>query len=113
MKIEEVLRQITDAQHKITVLEDVVGYLEEFLPSDAAPEPEEKLFAEEGLCLDPRVSEKAFESVIDDITKLVSEERKKLTKLNSMETKTNGRTTAKPRTRKSSNAKASGRGTKK
>ncbi len=113
MKIEEVLKQITDKQHRIAVLEDLVGYLEEFLPSDAAPEPEEKLFTEQGFCLDPRVSDRAFESVIDDINKLVSAERKELTKLTSLETKTNGRTATKSRPRKSSNANSNGRGAKK
>ena len=112
MKIEEVLKQITDKHHRIAVLEDVIGYLEEFLPSDAAPEPEEKLFTEQGLCLDPRVSEQAFESVIDDINKLVSAERKELTKLTSLETKPNGRT-AKPRKPRASNANASRSRTKK
>lgn len=102
MKIEEVLKEITDRQHRLAVFEDVIGYLEEFLPSDTAPEPEEKLTVAEGICLDPTVSIKAFESVIDDVAKLIDTERKELKKLTSLETKPNGRTTRKPAARKSS-----------
>ena len=113
MKIEEVLKEITSRQHRLTVLEDVIGYLEEFLPSDVSTEPVEKLVVEEGLCLDPNVSTKAFESVIDDIAEIIDKERKELNKLTSMETKPNGRSTRKPSGRKStSNTKPKGRTSK-
>ena len=112
MKIEEVLKEITSRQHRLAVLEDVVGYLEEFLPSDTEPEPEEKLLVEEGLCLDPKVSTKAIESVIDDVTKIIGAERKELKKLTSLETKPNGRTTRNTKQARGSNPKPRGRGAK-
>ena len=55
MKIEEVLKAITDKQHRLAVLEDVIGYLEEFLPSDVELDPEKLKIEEEGVCLN-RVS---------------------------------------------------------
>ena len=91
MKIEEVLKAITDKQHRLDVLEDVIGYLEEFLPSDVELDPEKLKIEEEGVCLNPTVSNKAIESVIDNISELIKTEREELNKLNSLETKPNGR----------------------
>ena len=104
MKIQEVLLALTERQHKLAVLEDVVGYLEEFLPSDVDEDPEEKLRVEDSMCLDPVVSTKAIEEIIDLISDLIKAEQKELNKLKTLETKPNGRTRKSP-SRKPSTAK--------
>ena len=107
MKIQEVLQELVRKQHRIAVYKDLIEYLEEFLPSDIEPVPEEPLTVDDGIpCLEPVVSHEAIESVIEQLSTILEEEHKELDKLNSTETKPNGKSSkqsaAKRKPRKSS-----------
>jgi len=100
MHVKEVLAEIVNKQHKIAVFDDLVAYLEEYLPSDVNPEPEESLTVDVP-CLEPDVSYAVIENIIEILSKMMAEESKALGKLNNMEMKADEPTKRKPRTTKS------------
>jgi hypothetical protein len=97
--LKDVLEEIVNKQHKIAVFEDLIAYLEDYLPSDVCLTPDEKLSVE-GPCLEPDVSYAVIENVIEFLSKMMEEESKTLDKLNNMEMKPNEPAKRKPRTTK-------------
>lgn len=59
---EEAVGRIVHAQHVSSVLEMLIGNLQEHLPSDTSDEPMPHLFVED--CVNPIVTEDAFEHVL-------------------------------------------------
>tara|TARA_B100000131_G_scaffold221323_1_gene212862 strand:+ start:45385 stop:45714 length:330 start_codon:yes stop_codon:yes gene_type:complete len=104
MNIQEVLSEIVKRQHSIAVYSDVIDYLEEYLPSDTEPVPEETLTVE-GSCFEPKVTQEAIEAVIETLSGILSEEQKELDKLNSMEIKPNEKPRKQPAKRSATKPK--------
>ena len=96
MNLKEVLAEIVNKQHKVAVYEDLIAYLEDYLPSDLVQDPEEKLIVE-GPCLEPNVSYSVIEKVIETLSKMMEKESTELDKLNKMEMKTNEPAKRKPK----------------
>ena len=84
MKIGEVIKEITTTQHKLAVLESVIEYIENFLPSDTG---EAEVFFVSEPCLEPEVPAEVVEEVLESVTKIQAEHVARLEKLEGMETK--------------------------
>jgi hypothetical protein len=100
VNIEEVLKQMTGVQHRLAVYSAIIEHLEGFLPSDIGDS--EKEIVVEG-CLEPKVSISSLESVLARIHELYKKEKDELTKIGSMEAKSNEKpkpTKRKPRATK-------------
>jgi uncharacterized coiled-coil protein SlyX len=99
MNIQEVLREIVKKQHSVAVFKDIIEYLEEYLPTDTDPDPEERLTVD-GSCLEATVTYEAIESVIETLSGILNEQQKELDKLNATETKPNGKSRKQPAAKK-------------
>ncbi len=93
MKIEEVLAEITVAQHRLEVYKDIESYLEDYLPNDTGESPE--VLTVSVACIKPTVAFSAIETVLIEISKLKAAEEKALKALNAMEA-SNGKSKPKP-----------------
>jgi hypothetical protein len=113
MKIQEVLQELVRKQHRIAVYKDLIEYLEEYLPSDIDPVPEEPLTVDSGTaCIEPVVSYSAIESVIEQLSTTLLGEQKELDKLNSTETKSNGKSRKQPAAKRQSRKPKAATGSK-
>ena len=74
MKVEEVLKKITELQHVVAVYVDVLEYLEEYLPSDFGDDEEGiGTITVEEPCISPVVTADAIDRVYEKVTSLKEE----------------------------------------
>ena len=95
MKLEEVLAKRTELQHVEAVYEELVAYLDQFLPSDTGPS--EAILEVPG-CLEPVVSHEAVDEAQQKLISLRKEVASELEKINSLEVKPSVKTKPKRKT---------------